>query len=280
MSILGICTITVIISIIFEFKNEFKMFKDIADAGYKINIDRLDELQKQLSPNATNNLLMSLLIPFYNIASVMMRRNKYENNKQLIFDQYDKLGIIEEMTEEEQKEYMKNPTGWNALVIPLMAKERKENQDLSIGTITITEPNGEVSEVKVNFNFHDDNKKIEILSAKGPISKLTYEEQLSFIGEHFLNAVKKGEEKYGSREAFLDAICKGNTANLNEALEAKLDEPVQEEIKKTEEPKPLTRLERYKQLRDSITQNGFLYGEEMVEYKELKEEFGELTLSK
>ena len=45
------------------------------------------------------------------------------------------------------------------------------------------------------------------------------------------------------------------------------------------EKKPLSKLERYRELRDSLKINGYLYGEEMFEYKELKEEIEGPTLT-
>ena len=38
--------------------------------------------------------------------------------------------------------------------------------------------------------------------------------------------------------------------------------------------KPKTKLERYIELRDSLKANGYLYGEEMCEYRDLEEELG------
>ena len=42
---------TTVASYCMEFANEARMFKDAANAGYKIDVKRLSELGKQLNPN-------------------------------------------------------------------------------------------------------------------------------------------------------------------------------------------------------------------------------------
>lgn len=48
---------TSIASFSMEIINELRLFKDVADAGYKIEVKRLSELGKQLNPNASNATL-------------------------------------------------------------------------------------------------------------------------------------------------------------------------------------------------------------------------------
>jgi len=50
--------------------NGLRIFKDTADAGYKIDVKRLSELGKQLVPNATKISLLSKLIPIFNVMQV------------------------------------------------------------------------------------------------------------------------------------------------------------------------------------------------------------------
>lgn len=263
--------ITIVISFIFEFKNEFKMFKDFADIGYKVNTDKLTDLSTMsATSNALNASLTAMLIPFFNIACTLARRKKYEENKELIFEQYLKLGIIEEMSDEEFEEYKKNPTGVNALMVPLKKQVYDESKNISFGTITIVEPNGEESvvNIKLDLNKEDKEDMIEIITSRGPISKFSKEEQKEFIREHLIESFKKGESKFGSREAFIKELCDKENVNVSDApvLQSKPDD-------KSMEVQPLSRLEQYKQLKKSIEENGFLYGEDMVIYHELKEEF-------
>lgn len=273
----SIWSITVILTIVFEFKNEFKMFKEFADMGYKINTDKLTDLSKMsVTTNAINSSLIGMLIPFYNLASVMAKRKKYEENKELIFEQYMRLGILEEMTYDEWEEYKKNPTGVNAILVPLKKEVQKESEKISFGTITIKEPSGVDSVVNIKLDLNKENRDdmIEIITARGPISKLSKDEQIKFIREHLIGTIKKGESKFGSKDAFIHELCNNQSVDVSdiENMDSKKDEVV-------EEVRPLSRLERYKQLKQSIEENGFLYGEEMFEYKELKEEIEGPTLT-
>ena len=273
----SIWSITVILTIVFEFKNEFKMFKEFADMGYKINTDKLTDLSKMsVTTNAINSSLIGMLIPFYNLASVMAKRKKYEENKELIFEQYMRLGILEEMTYDEWEEYKKNPTGVNAILVPLKKEVQKESEKISFGTITIKEPSGVDSVVNIKLDLNKENRDdmIEIITARGPISKLSKDEQIKFIREHLIETLKKGESKFGSKDAFIHELCKNQSVDVSdiENMDSKKDEVL-------EEVRPLSRLERYKQLKQSIEENGFLYGEEMFEYKELKEEIEGPTLT-
>ena len=52
---------TIIASFGMEMANELRMFKDAADSGYRIDINRMSELSKQVNPEASNAILKSLL---------------------------------------------------------------------------------------------------------------------------------------------------------------------------------------------------------------------------
>lgn len=273
MGLFGIWTISFIMSIVFEFKNEFKMFKDFADIGYKINTDGLTDLSRiSATSDAIGNSLLAMLIPFYNVACTLKRISQYEQNKELIFDQYVRLGIVEEMSTDEWEEYKKNPTGFNAILVPLKKQVYEENEKISFGTITIEDSNGEVSviNIKLDLNQEDPDKMIEIITMRGPIRDLSKEEQLKFIREHLGKAFEKGVSKFGSKEAFIEKLCKEDTVDVSDIDKLTV---TSEKIEDEEEIKPLSRLERYKQLKQSILENGFLYGEDMVLYKELKEKY-------
>ena len=187
-----------------------------------------------------------------------------------------RLGILEEMTYDEWEEYKKNPTGVNAILVPLKKEVQKENEKISFGTITIKEPSGVDSVVNIKLDLNKENRDdmIEIITARGPISKLSKDEQIKFIREHLIETLKKGESKFGSKDAFIHELCNNQSVDVSdiENIDSKKDEVA-------EEVRPLSRLERYKQLKQSIEENGFLYGEEMFEYKELKEEIEGPTLT-
>ena len=115
---------TSITSICMEIVNELRMFKDVADAGYKIDIKRLSDLSKQLNPNAPKATLLSTLIPIFNIIQVFQRTIQYNNLRPTILDQLNTIDVLEEMLEIEKEEYSKNPTGLNAFIIPIKTEIR------------------------------------------------------------------------------------------------------------------------------------------------------------
>lgn len=124
MELLLLWLSTSITSICMEIANELRMFKDVADAGYKIDIKRLSDLSKQLNPNAPKATLLSTLIPIFNIIQVFQRTIQYNNLRPTILDQLNAIDVLEEMLEIEKEEYSKNPTGLNALVIPIKTEIR------------------------------------------------------------------------------------------------------------------------------------------------------------
>lgn len=261
MNIIGTWFFTVCLSFYFEVKSAFKMFKDFADAGYKFNSDKLSELSNAVGPMQARTIF-SLFVPFYNMLSTVVRFQKYEQFKEVIFEQYITLGILEEMSDEEKAEYNKKSTGFNASVIAAKGNVKNVNDYM---TLTIKENDNDISIVKFNINEKADNlyDKLDIIEISGPISNLTKNEQLDIIVDCLRKMVLSED----------NIISENENTNKNET-ESNVED------KQAEEVKPLSRLERYKQLRDSITENGYLYGEEMVEYKELQEEFGnQLTLS-
>lgn len=257
MNFIGIWIITVITSVVWEFKNELKMFKDFADIGYKINVNKMKDIQSNVLPQSNSNIFLNMMIPFLNIASVIRRKSLYENNKQLIFDQYDKMGVLEEMTETEKEEYAKNPSGWNAVL--LTAKESNEqevkktpqpksNEKLQIVKMIIHEENGQTNTIKVRMDTSPNSDRMEIIEISGSLINLSQQEVINYVLEQ------------------MDMIMKSKDIKI-----IRTNELIEITLTKT---KPKTKLERYIELRDSLKANGYLYGEEMCEYRDLEKELG------
>ena len=118
------CIGTIILSIIMDIKNGFRLYKDVADAGYKIDSKRYSEIQKELYPDANKVNILSLCIPVYNFFYVLKKVMEYNNGREMILDQLNTLGVLEEMTDLEKNHYEKNPTGFNA-IFGLMFLEAK-----------------------------------------------------------------------------------------------------------------------------------------------------------
>lgn len=210
-----------------ELANEFKIFKDAADAGYKINIKRLSEFQKQLSPDATKITFLSMLIPLYNVMSVFQRVIQYENARPMILDQLSVTGVLEEMSDYEKKEYSKRPTGLNALIVPLKA-ESKLSKAIKV---TI---NGVFGESVVYCEIDKTSHDINILSVSGPVSRLTVEEQKEKVIETMIKILRPEAGELNNKEISSENIKESEKLDLSDGIEIEKDE----ETSLSSSPKP------------------------------------------
>lgn len=218
---------TTVASFAMELANEFKIFKDAADAGYKINIKRLSEFQKQLSPDATKITFLSMLIPLYNVMSVFQRVIQYENARPMILDQLSVTGVLEEMSDYEKKEYSKRPTGLNALIVPLKAESK-----LSKATkVTI---NGVFGESVVYCEIDKTSHDINILSVSGPVSRLTVEEQKEKVIETMIKILRPEVGELNNKEISSENIKESEKLDLSDGIEIEKDE----ETSLSSSPKP------------------------------------------
>lgn len=170
MKILFLWISTVAASFCIELTNELKMFKDVADAGYKINIDRLSDLSKKLNPDASKITLLSMLIPIFNIIQVFERITKYNNIRPMLLDQLSVIDALEEMSEIEKQEYLKKPTGLNAILVPFKLEVR-----IAKAYSVKIENDNEKSEIF--YEIGDSLDDITILKVAGDAYRLTEAEQ-------------------------------------------------------------------------------------------------------
>lgn len=205
---------TSIASFCMEMANELRMFKDVADAGYKIDIRRLSDLSKQLNPNASKATLLSMLIPIFNIMQVFQRTVQYNNARPMILDQLNVMDALEEMSEIENQEYQKKPTGLNALLIPLK-DEIRISKAASIKIETDTEKS------EIFYEMDDSLENITILKVNGDASRLTVDEQKKKVIEAWKNIVSAGMEKYGDAEKFTEALKNTSSMDLSNNEEVK-----------------------------------------------------------
>lgn len=224
MELLALWLGTSITSFCIEMANELRMFKDVADAGYKIDIRRLSDLSKQLNPNASKATLLSMLIPIFNIMQVFQRTVQYNNARPMILDQLNVMDALEEMSEIEKQEYQKKTTGLNALLIPLKAEIRlSKASSIKIETGT--------KKSEIFYEMDDSLENITILKVNGDASRLTVDEQKKKVIEAWKNIVSAGMEKYGDKESFATALRNNTNLDLSHSSDDKKEEvvkPVQE----------------------------------------------------
>ena len=206
--------ITVIASLSMELSNELRYFKDVADNGYKINLNKLNELLKQL--NYQKPSLAKYLIPIYNMMLAMQNTMKYSNNRDMFFTGLNVLDCLEEMSEYEKSEYAKKPTGLNALLVPLKA-DLKLQRALKI---TVKGENGqEDSTIYLEIGTNED---ITILKTIGPVSKLSNEEQLDIVYNE-LEILVQGVKEFGGFDKVIEQI-KSNNGIVNISTEKYKDD--------------------------------------------------------
>ena len=209
MEILGIWIGTSILSIYMYLVSGFKIFKDVADAGYKFDAKRVSELSKYLNPNGSKVTLISLLIPIYNIMHVLQNAMVYNNNRDMILDQLNAINALEEMTKEEKEEYLKKPTGLNAIIIPIKSELRLAKAS----SIKIQNDNG-VGEI---FYDGDIINNINILKTTGYVSKLTEDEQKELVFNAWDEILKilRDPNNPNNMESFIESINNNDEVVLN-----------------------------------------------------------------
>ena len=236
MKIVVLWISTVAASFCIELTNELRMFKDVADAGYKINIDRLSDLSKKLNPDASKITLLSMLIPIFNIIQVFERITKYNNIRPMLLDQLSIIDALEEMSEIEKQEYQKRPTGLNAILVPFKLEARIAKSD----SVKIENDN-EKSEIF--YEIGDSLDDITILKVAGDAYRLTEAEQKKKVIEAIKSSLLAETEEYD------DVENATNTIKDNDDLELK-DTDNKEEQNVT--PKQESSLSRQKQALEDL----------------------------
>lgn len=133
MLILGAYVVTSIASIMIVKYNYFRMYKDVSDKGYKINIKNITN---EIKPNKkkTNYKKLLLLLPVINIFVAADKVIKYNKIKPYLVDSLKSTSFIEKMNDEEKEYYKSNPTintAVNVVVYSRYKEEKMKHQDNS-----------------------------------------------------------------------------------------------------------------------------------------------------
>lgn len=189
MGLLVIWIGTTITSFCLEIANELRIFKDAADAGYKIRLKKVSTLSGRSNPHVSKAVRLSLIVPVYNMFAVLQRTMLYNKVRPVMLDLLYVMGALEEMTEIEKQEYLKNPTALNALLVPLKMEIRL-SKALSVG---IDDGNENST---IFFEFGESSDDIIILKAVGDASRLSVEEQKKKVNEVWEIVLTGGMEEF------------------------------------------------------------------------------------
>ena len=133
MLILGACVVSSVVSVIVVRYNEFRMYKDTADKGYKINTKKVfNNTNQNKRKHNYKNLL--LLLPVINIFVAANKVIKYNKVKPYLVDSLKSTSFIEKMNDEEKEYYKSNPsinTAVNVVVYSRYKEEKMKHQDNS-----------------------------------------------------------------------------------------------------------------------------------------------------
>ena len=213
MSFLLFWLVTIIGSYVINFKMAFMMLKDLADAGYKLNVDNVKKFSEEFNENRPNNKLI-YLIPVINMLYSFKIAVDYNISRWNILDQLRILDILDTMSIEEKKKYEENPTALNALMLLIEKPE-----------ITITDEN--IKDIERDFDnllktiCEENNWDYEILKERvKPIIKEEKENNSRIIEikneKDFLKNYKKEIENSLSSEEKVKVLKKVPEENNEE----------------------------------------------------------------
>ena len=228
MNILLIWLSTSAASIFMEFTNEGRMFKDAADNGYLIDLNKFSKLNKELlGSKSSKTRLLELFIPIFNILGVLKRTFDYNQIRPLVLDALSSLDVLKEMTPSQKEKYEKKPSIFNAIksnfVVSINELVEKKEEDKKYRDYLIKDD--ENGETKVEINKYDYSFKIT-----GYAEKLSDEERNEYVANKLLNIEKSIDEvlEKGSDNPYYQK----NSAAIKEELVK-----VREELLKLKETK-------------------------------------------
>lgn len=199
---------TIVLSITAELTNELRLFKDIADAGYIRDSKKLDELKKEINPNGTKITFASLLLPIYNIFVVVKNINNYNIVRPQILSILKTSGLLEEMSEEERKEYAKNPIGFHAFVMEV-AREI-EQAEPAYNKVVIIEYIDEFGLNKITYDIGRNLNNLTVVDVSGPLENTWQSDKREDIENKLKQFLLKGIKRKGTLEKYINSLNNKN----------------------------------------------------------------------
>ena len=166
--------------------NSLRIFKTLADQGLKIDYDKFCEFYDNLNDDS-KDYLYKMFIPFYNFYKTYTDIRDYNILYPYLIKEMYALGLLENMSDFELREYQKNPSIINALRVPIVCAKRLENA-------YVWELQNQ--EYSSTIWFELSNKKgleaIDILQVKGFLAKMKPEEIKEIIETYIVeDAISK-----------------------------------------------------------------------------------------
>lgn len=182
MDIIVAWVISVLASFGMDSLNRLRLFKDVMDSGYILNLEKYHELEEiadfdymdgRIRPNQKKVTKLDLFLPFFlNMIKVIQRTANYNNQRENILYNLDVMGCLEKMSNDLKKLYDENRTGLNAFLITKFVSNNQKSIRLKDGSI-------------IEYCVLDKNKEslknIVIINSQGPVCFSNDEKQKEYI---------------------------------------------------------------------------------------------------
>ena len=146
-------------SFIMELIYELRLYKFLADCGYKVNFNNCKQIKEDITEEDYDKVNPAF-IPFLNVYNVLKRGLDLAYLDNFVLEEYERRGIIERMTKEEREAYSKNNTGLEALIIGIKRTDKDFRK-------YIVELNFEDEKIEVLIQYNIPLDKIRVLKVKG-----------------------------------------------------------------------------------------------------------------
>lgn len=210
---------------IFNGMNSKRLYKDLADAGYKFKFT--DDMVVDLKESP----LYRRFIPILNLvdtANNILEYNYFVGNT---IEYLKREGMVSPMSKEEIKYYQMKPTAKTAMLIAESDYQRRKFGNM----IVIHCDDGDT---KITYYFDFDNNRIDILSIDGLLAEFREEDAINIVSE-IINGTLAGKFKeYGSVANYYKAIMDGRENVSTIVVQANIEiKEENDEPKLTRKPK-------------------------------------------
>lgn len=177
--------------------NMLRAFKDMAKKGYKLDIDKWQEIEMAVTKNLRKPNHKLLLIPIYNLITTLKETFDYSEVKPYLFDLLSSIDATIPLESGEAKKFKDNPTMWRALIISL-------DNYVNSNSIIYEESVSIDTEQEQGELYYVTKNDIPIITrTTGTLSNLTRIEQQAKLRDYLLN-LKESENSKMANYLFPD----------------------------------------------------------------------------
>lgn len=211
---------TIILSEILKYYNSNILYKNLADLGLKINMDRFN---KDFSDYDESNYDFTSLVPFANVFKQFLDRYNYIQDFNLILTELNKKGYLEKMTESELEYYNKFRNMLRAKIITFDSNY--------VDNINLIKENKKYETI-IKYYYYDIDENVIGIVIKGKKYKIIYSDGLIALKS-------KREQKEKINDLFYEVVVyllkMNNDKNLYEVLNNISFEDIEDAINSEDE---------------------------------------------